>query len=123
MNTKNRVSSYIRNWAAWNRDVGKIGQTCCSFERHFANDPERHKWEEDIERRLSFRYDAKIANKAEQLIIQNLSKTEIRVLVACEVYGHNMALKTVARIIEMPLSTLETYRDAAFYKLGVAING
>lgn len=113
----------LRHWAAWSRQYGFFVNTCCSIEKRFANDPDRYQWTDDMERRYAFKPNEKIALAAEEVIVRVLLKEEIRALVACEVYGYSYPLDKIAKILQLKVGSLKTYRLAARNKFKGAWHG
>ena len=111
----------LKHWAAWSRDTGKIyptyAPTCTSFERNFVKDPSRYGWPVDQEER--FKYDLKTAEKVEGKLIKCLSKTELMVILCCEVYAPGrLSYEVIARRLHMTKEALDSYRLAALHKFG-----
>lgn len=117
----------LKHWSSWGRDNGGIlpsgSPTCTSFERMYVKNPERYGWPVDREIASAFKYDLKTAEKVEKVLTACLSKTELRVLVCCEVYGYALTYEVIARRLHMPKASLETFRLTALNKFRRCWNG
>lgn len=110
------VKEAMKHWAAWGRDLQCASFTCGSIEKLYAKDSERFKFHTDVRSVMAFKYDCRVAEKVESKLVSILNKTELCVLVCCEVYGHSLPYEIIARKLHMPQAAMETYRLAALNK-------
>ena len=110
----NNIDDHLKHWSAWSRDDGNWRQTCCSFERFYVLAQERYKFADDHEKQYRFKYDQRIAEKVEKIIVK-LPKMEKMVLIAAYVYCPHLKDEQVAKKLNLPTSSYKTFLTAGIY--------
>lgn len=105
---QNNIDNLLRHWASWARDDGNWRQTCCSFERFFILDKSRYGFSDDIEKQYRFKYDQRIAEKVEK-IIMSLQPLEKEVLKKTYVEYPHVFYGKIARAMGIPRRRYEIY--------------
>ena len=97
----NDIDHQLKHWGAWARDNGAWRKLCRSIEHRYSFDLERYRFADDSEKQNRFRYEIKIAEKVEKIII-SLPGTEKMILIAAYVYFPHLSDEQVAKKLDIP---------------------
>ncbi|MFK7088670.1 hypothetical protein AAFM71_07620 [Chromobacterium violaceum] len=107
----------LAHWGRWAVDTGNWRRTCVSIEKRFISDPSRYQFADDEEKRLRFRYDARIGERTED-IVNLLPDQEKLTLRARHVHFPHLTDDIIARRLAMSARSFDTILLSATVRFG-----